>query len=117
MVKKGEAVWLFLERARRMSERCEWFSVSVDDLLIVRGELIIPHVFLPPLPLLSQTLTWNSTVLSSIARWGPEKRGPPAQFPTPPRPVTNSNYCLISRHLYRSPAKPALRIPAEMILQ
>jgi len=43
-MKKGEAVWLFLERARRMSGRREWLRVSVDDLLLVRGELIIPHV-------------------------------------------------------------------------
>jgi len=49
-VKKGEAVWLFLERARRMSGRREWLRVSVDDLLLVRGEVIIPHVSLPPLP-------------------------------------------------------------------
>jgi len=42
-VKKGEAVWLFLERARRMSGRREWLRVSVDDLLLVRGDLIIPH--------------------------------------------------------------------------
>jgi len=56
-VKKGEAVWLFLERARRMSGRREWLSFSVDDLMFVRGELIIPHIFLPPLPLFSQTLT------------------------------------------------------------
>ncbi|RPA92270.1 XAP5-domain-containing protein [Choiromyces venosus 120613-1] len=44
-VKKGEAVWLFLERARRMSGRREWLRVSVDDLLLVRGEVIIPHHF------------------------------------------------------------------------
>lgn len=43
-VKKGEAVWLFLERARRMSGRREWMRVSVDDLMLVRGEVIIPHV-------------------------------------------------------------------------
>ncbi|KAL7276985.1 hypothetical protein RUND412_000022 [Rhizina undulata] len=42
-VKKGEAVWLFLERARRISNRREWLRVSVDDLLLVRGEVIIPH--------------------------------------------------------------------------
>ncbi|KAA8908833.1 XAP5, circadian clock regulator-domain-containing protein [Sphaerosporella brunnea] len=42
-VKKGEAIWLFLERARRMSGRREWLRVSVDDLLLVRGEVIIPH--------------------------------------------------------------------------
>jgi len=42
-VKKGDPVWRFLERARRMSGRREWLRVSVDDLLLVRGEVIIPH--------------------------------------------------------------------------
>ena len=42
-VKKGDLVWLFLERARRMSGRREWLRVSVDDLLLIRGEVIIPH--------------------------------------------------------------------------
>ena len=87
MVKKGEAVWLFLKRARRMSERWEWFSVSVDDLLIVRGELIIPHVFLPPLPLLSQTLTWNSTVIVNRTM-GPRKTRAPGPIPHP-APTSN----------------------------
>jgi len=36
-VKKGEAVWLFLERAPGMSERREWLRVSVDDLVLVCG--------------------------------------------------------------------------------
>ncbi|KAF3941805.1 hypothetical protein ABW19_dt0206725 [Dactylella cylindrospora] len=40
-MKKGEAVWLFLERARRT--RGLWHRVSVDDLMFVRGEIIIPH--------------------------------------------------------------------------
>ncbi|KAK6531067.1 hypothetical protein TWF281_007893 [Arthrobotrys megalospora] len=40
-MKKGEAVWLFLERARRT--RNLWHRVSVDDLMFVRGEIIIPH--------------------------------------------------------------------------
>ncbi|TGZ84034.1 XAP5-domain-containing protein [Ascodesmis nigricans] len=42
-IKKGSPVWLFLERARRVSGRREWLRVSVDDLLLVRGDLIIPH--------------------------------------------------------------------------
>ena len=33
-VKKGEAVWLFLERASRMSGRRESLRVLVDDLLL-----------------------------------------------------------------------------------
>ena len=56
-VKKGEHVWLFLDNARkvgaergvggageRASSKREWARVGVDDLLLVRGELIIPHV-------------------------------------------------------------------------
>jgi len=56
-VKKREAVWLFLERSRRMSGRREWLRVSVDDLLLDCGEVIIPPVFLPPLPPFSRSLT------------------------------------------------------------
>ena len=56
-VKKGEHVWLFLDNARkvgaergiggageRASSKREWARVGVDDLLLVRGEIIIPHV-------------------------------------------------------------------------
>ena len=56
-VKKGEAVRLFLERARRMSGRREWLRLSVDDFLLVCGEVIIPHVFLAPLLSFSRSLT------------------------------------------------------------
>ena len=48
---------LFLERARRISGRREWLRVPVDDLLLVRGEVIIPHVFLLPFPPFSRPLT------------------------------------------------------------
>jgi protein FAM50 len=57
-VKKGDRVWLFLDRSRKIgadrgvsgsgekqsNARREWARVSVDDLLLVRGDLIIPHV-------------------------------------------------------------------------
>lgn len=57
-VKKGDHVWLFLDRSRKIgaargvigtgeknnNARREWARVSVDDLMLVRGELIIPHV-------------------------------------------------------------------------
>jgi len=45
MVKKGEAVWLFFERAWRMSEPREWLGISVDDLLPVRWYVTISFVF------------------------------------------------------------------------
>ncbi|KAA8650947.1 hypothetical protein EYZ11_003183 [Aspergillus tanneri] len=59
-VKKGDHVWLFLDRCRkvgaelgvggnsgatkgRRDNRREWARVSVDDLMLVKGEIIIPH--------------------------------------------------------------------------
>ena len=54
-IKKGEHVWLFLDRARKAGAelgvggdkgRREWARIGVDDLMLVRGEIIIPHVSL-----------------------------------------------------------------------
>lgn len=54
-VKKGDHVWLFLDRSRKVGaemgvgggekaiSRREWARVGVDDLMLVRGEVIIPH--------------------------------------------------------------------------
>ena len=54
-IKKGDHIWLFLDRARKLGarrgvgarekgvSRKEWARVGVDDLLLVRGEVIIPH--------------------------------------------------------------------------
>lgn len=60
-VRKGDPVWLFLDRCRkvgaelgvggaqsggrgRKDNRREWARVGVDDLMLVRGEIIVPHV-------------------------------------------------------------------------
>lgn len=56
-VKKGDYIWVFLDRSRKVgaelgvgatgekaSSRREWARVGVDDLMLVRGEVIIPHV-------------------------------------------------------------------------
>jgi protein FAM50 len=54
-VKKGDFVWLFLERARKVGAgltglgehtRKDWARISVDDLMVVKGDVIIPHVSL-----------------------------------------------------------------------
>ncbi|KAL4780968.1 XAP5, circadian clock regulator-domain-containing protein [Aspergillus varians] len=59
-VKKGDQVWLLLDRCRKVGaelgvsgtsgaskgrkyNRREWARVSVDDLMLVKGEVIIPH--------------------------------------------------------------------------
>jgi protein FAM50 len=60
-VKKGDFVWVFLDGSRKVGAevgagvageagkgeakaRREWARVGVDDLMMVRGEIIIPHV-------------------------------------------------------------------------
>jgi protein FAM50 len=55
-VKKGDYVWVMLDRSRKVGaqlgaggnekvhSRREWARVGVDDLMLVRGEIIIPHV-------------------------------------------------------------------------
>ena len=55
-VKKGDHIWVFLDKSRKVgaelgvgggekaSSRREWARVGVDDLMLVRGEVIIPHV-------------------------------------------------------------------------
>ena len=58
-MKKGDAIWVFLDRARKVGvERAgggagggeaarrmgDWGRISVDDLMVVKGGLILPHV-------------------------------------------------------------------------
>lgn len=56
-IKKGDPVWLFLDRCRKVGAelggrsatgaakaRREWARVSVDDLMLVKGDVIVPHV-------------------------------------------------------------------------
>jgi protein FAM50 len=51
-VKKGDHIWFFLDKARKVGaelgvggdkSRRDWARVSVDDLMLVRDGLIIPH--------------------------------------------------------------------------
>lgn len=52
-VKKGDHIWLFLDRARKVgaelgvggdNSRRDWARINVDDLMLVRGEVILPPV-------------------------------------------------------------------------
>jgi len=57
-VKKGDFIWVFLDKSRKVgaelgvggeksaTARRDWARVGVDDLMLVRGSLIIPHVSL-----------------------------------------------------------------------
>ncbi|KAK2624535.1 hypothetical protein QTJ16_006485 [Diplocarpon rosae] len=52
-IKKGDFIWVFLDRSRKvgaelgvgekLNSRREWAKIGVDDLMLVRGNLIIPH--------------------------------------------------------------------------
>ncbi|RKF75627.1 FAM50 family protein [Golovinomyces cichoracearum] len=52
-VKKGDYIWVFLDRSRkagaelkigeRVNSKRQWARIGVDDLMLVRGDLIIPH--------------------------------------------------------------------------
>ena len=57
-IKKGDQIWRFLDKARKVGaelgvggdkSRRDWARVSVDDLMLVRGEVILPHVWIPAL--------------------------------------------------------------------
>jgi protein FAM50 len=49
-MKKGDRIWLFLERARKVGAdkadkaRRDWARISVDDLMLVKGDIIGPQV-------------------------------------------------------------------------
>ena len=55
-VKKGDFIWVFLDKSRKVgaelgvggdklaTARREWARVGVDDLMLVRGTIILPHV-------------------------------------------------------------------------
>ena len=69
-MKKGDHIWLFLDRARKVGAelgvggdkgRREWARISVDDLMLVRGEMIIPHVSSISFKNLSAKEEWSLT--------------------------------------------------------
>lgn len=75
-MKKGDMVWLFLDRARKVGaeqgvggsdkSRREWARVAVDDLMMVKGDMILPHVSLPDVqsargPLILDSITSSTT--------------------------------------------------------
>ena len=78
-VKKGDYAWLFLDRSRkvgaelgigsgeRAKSRNEWARVGVDDLMLVRGEIIIPHHYEFYYFLVNKCLGPNSTPLFDYA--------------------------------------------------
>lgn len=81
-MKKGDYIWLFLDRCRKVGAemgvggangaskaRKEWARISVDDLMLVKGDVIVPHVSFPTdIALLSLCNShMNSTTSSTIS--------------------------------------------------
>ena len=78
-VKKGDHIWLFLDRSRKVgaelgvgggekgSSRREWARVGVDDLMLVRGEVIIPHHYEIYYFIVNKTLGSNGKALFDYA--------------------------------------------------
>jgi protein FAM50 len=66
-VRKGDPIWLFLDRSRKvgaeLGSRREWARVGVDDLMLVRGEVIIPHHYDFYYFIVNRTLGTSSNVL------------------------------------------------------
>ena len=101
-VKKGDHVWLVLDRSRKVGaelgvgggagekakSRNEWARVGVDDLMLVRGEIIIPHHYELYYFIINKTLGPNGKPLFDYAAI----TQPPQESPSPsPIPSDNDN--------------------------
>lgn len=75
-LKKGDYVWVFLDKSRKvgaelsiggdkLTARKQWARVGVDDLMLVRGTMIIPHVRHTPISDSRSTLD-QSTLLTFL---------------------------------------------------
>ncbi|KAI1172649.1 XAP5-domain-containing protein [Nemania sp. FL0916] len=88
-VKKGDFVWQFLDKSRKVgadlgvgekaNARREWARVGVDDLIMVRGNVIIPHHYDFLFFIMNKTLGPNGSVLFNYD----------AEAPRPVQPTTD----------------------------
>ncbi|KAK8043071.1 XAP-5 [Apiospora phragmitis] len=72
-VKKGDFAWIFLDKSRKVgaelgvgektNARREWARIGVDDLMLVRGGLIIPHHYEFLYFIMNKTLGPNNQIL------------------------------------------------------
>ena len=97
-VKKGDHIWLFLDRSRKVGaelgvggggekakSRNEWARVGVDDLMLVRGEIIIPHHYSLYYFIVNKTLGPSSQLLfdyAATAEPPPSSSSSASQSPT-----------------------------------
>ncbi|KAL2267866.1 hypothetical protein VTJ83DRAFT_5143 [Remersonia thermophila] len=82
-VKKGDHVWLFLDKSRKVGARLgvgggrranarrDWARVSVDDLMLVRGTMIIPHHYDFYFFIMNKTVGPGNTILFDYSAEAP----------------------------------------------
>ncbi|EON61268.1 hypothetical protein W97_00481 [Coniosporium apollinis CBS 100218] len=73
-VKKGDHVWQYLDKARKVGAQTgvgggeksqrEWARIGVDDLMLVRGEIIIPHHYEFYYFIVNKTAGFNGPIFS-----------------------------------------------------
>lgn len=88
LVKKGDFVWQFLDKSRKVgadlavgdktNARREWARVGVDDLIMVRSNVIIPHHYDFLFFIMNKTLGPSGTVLFNYDAEGSKPPKPPS---------------------------------------
>ncbi|KIH92664.1 protein FAM50 [Sporothrix brasiliensis 5110] len=94
-VKKGDHVWLFLDRSRKVGARLgvgekrlskarlHWARINVDDLMLVRGNLIIPHHYDFYFFVINKTLGPGGERVFNYTNEAPTTAAPMAPLTTP----------------------------------
>lgn len=102
-VKKGEFVWVFLDKSRKVGAelgvggeknanvRREWARVGVDDLMLVRGTMIIPHHYEFYFFIMNKTVGPGNVRLFDYSAEAPSKAPSASGSPEPqPNPLSTS---------------------------
>ncbi|CAK7210562.1 hypothetical protein SCUCBS95973_000827 [Sporothrix curviconia] len=102
-VKKGDPVWLFLDRSRKVGARLgvgekkaskarlHWARINVDDLMLVRGNLIIPHHYTFYFFLINKTLGPGGERVFDYISDSATPQAAPAPLTTTLRAANNGN--------------------------
>ncbi|KAK3712779.1 hypothetical protein LTR37_008869 [Vermiconidia calcicola] len=100
-MKKGDFVWLFLDRARKVGAagggggaRKDWARIGVDDLMVVRGDVVVPHHYDFHHFIQNRTLGYNNTPIFPYSA-EPTSATPKHLLPTasqPSQPTPPSTY-------------------------
>lgn len=118
-VKKGDYIWVFLDRSRKVgaelgvgekgNSRREWARVGVDDLMLVRGSIIVPHHYDLYYFIINHTLGPNNRILFDYSSEPPVSST--NSRTSTPEPASLDNYNPLSR-----PSKNKLgQEPAEKV--